>query len=151
MAKKKLPVEPGIFPDLNIIGIAAQIKDYRLAFLINNLFGFKLKKKDDLPIFIARSGLYMHYPIFTFKDANLRVNYYLMGNTHAAKPMVPTFKHADYLMLIMCSPQLNRTQEFLNTLQAQPEILLAFSIEKNKVKNLEDIMIDLELHMANSK
>ncbi|MDY0282121.1 MAG: IPExxxVDY family protein [Salinivirgaceae bacterium] len=149
MAKKKLISEPDSYPDLNVMGLSTQIKDYRLAFLMNNLLGFNLKKLDDLPVFFTRINAVVYYPIFTFYDVEQRLYYCLIGNNNKQQPMIHSIKHADYLIFIKGYPEQTKMEELTSNLRAHNEIQLAFNAEKEKIKNLEDIMTDLELHLAN--
>lgn len=149
MAKKKLISNPASYPDLTVMGVSTQIKDYRLAFLMNNLLGFKLKKLEDLPVFFAKHNALLYYPIFTFHDTEQRLYYCLIGNNHTHQPMIHSIKHADYLVFIKGYPEQNKMEELTSNLRAHHEIQLAFNAEKEKIKNLEGIMTDLELHLAN--
>lgn len=149
MAKKKLIRTPDLYPDLNITGLSTQIKDYRLAFLMNTLLGFKLKKLDDLPVFFTRFNAVQYYPIFSFHDLEQRLYYCLIGNNNTQQPMIQSLKHADYFIFIKGYPGQTRMEEIHSHLKAHSEIQLVFNAEKGKIKNLEDIMTDLEMHLAN--
>jgi hypothetical protein len=89
LAKRKLISEPASFPDLTIIGISSQLKDYRLAFHINRESDLSLVKNSDLPVFDEKDEKLIEYPIFTFYEAERRMNYYLIGNNSSTNKMIP--------------------------------------------------------------
>lgn len=147
MAKKKLISEPTSWPDLNIIGLSTQIKDYRLAFLMNTVLGFNLKRIEDLPVFFPKTNSLKSFPIFYCEDDDQRLQYYLIGNNSEKQQMISSIKHVDYFLFITGIPAQNKLDELSSSLKAITEIQWLALAEKEKIKNLEGIMEDLEMHL----
>ncbi len=151
MAKKKLISEPGSYSGLNIIGIISPLRDYRLAYFINRDSHLILCRKDDLPVFIEKDGRTLLYPLFTNYDANLRINHYLIGNNHPNGKMCPDFKQADFFLFLHGHYESNIPDDLLNSIKGISGVQMVIKVDPSKIKNLEGIMTDLELHMVGSE
>ncbi len=148
MAKRKLISEPATYPDLTIIGLSSQLRDYRLAFFLNRDVGINLVKIKDLPVYSEKEDCLFEFPLFTCYEPGRRLNYYLMGNNNAGNRMVPAYKQADYILMINGLVD-DENSVILNTgIRKIPGVQMVFNLENDKIKNLEGIMTDLELHLA---
>lgn len=148
MAKRKLISEPTSFPDLSIIGIASQLKDYRLAFFLNRDTHLNLSNIDDIPVYFEKEELLIKFPIYSCFEADQRLNYYLIGNNFDRMKMVMAYKQADYLLFLKGQISHERITSLISSIRTIKEIQLVFAIDKDKIKNLEGIMTDLEMHLA---
>lgn len=148
MARKKLVSEPSTYSDLIIFGINSQIKDYRMAFLLNQEAGLSLKKLDDLPVFFEKENQLPEYPLYYHYESNSRIQYYLLGNNHPVTKLFPSYKQADFLLLIKGLPDPTFITDVSLNIRNIKGVLLVFKIDLPKVKNLEGFMSDLELHMV---
>jgi hypothetical protein len=148
LAKRKLISEPASFPDLAIIGISSQLKDYRLAFHINRESDLSLVKNSDLPVFDEKEEKLIEYPIFTFYEAERRMYYYLIGNNSSSSKMISAYKQADFIFMLKGQPDNEKMLALISIFRKINGIQLVFPLENGKIKNLEGIMSDLELHMV---
>lgn len=148
MAKRRLISEPASYPDVSIIGISSQLKDYRLAFFINRETGLRLGKIDDLPVYSEKEDTTTEFPIFTYHDTAKRLDHFLMANNNAGFRIFPAYKQADFLLMIKGLTEAESVLKLTGILKKINGIQLAFSLDNDKIKNLEGVMTDLELHMV---
>jgi len=148
MAKRKLISEPASYPDLSIVGLNCQLKDYRLAFFINREISLDLIKIDDIPVYSEKEDAFFEYPIYTCYEPERRINYYLLGNNNSGTKMIPAYKQADYLLMLRGPVDFDRVNALMIAIKKINVIQLAFALDIDKIKNLEGIMSDLELHMV---
>ncbi|MFH1121275.1 MAG: IPExxxVDY family protein [Bacteroidota bacterium] len=149
MAKRKLISEPTFFPDLTIIGINCQLKDYRLAFFLNRDIHLTLVKIKDLPVFFEKEEVLIEFPLYSCYDAERRINYYLTGNNNAGNKMVTAYKQADFLLMSKGPIDKERSMSVISGIRKINGVQMVFLLENEKIKNLDGIMSDLELHMVN--
>ncbi|KAF0202468.1 MAG: hypothetical protein FD170_1935 [Bacteroidetes bacterium] len=147
MAKRKLISEPSSYPDLFILGINSQMKDYRLAYYLNREASLSLARLDDLPVFSEKDDQLQEYPFYTYSLPERRVHYYFLGNNHPVTKMIPAYKQADYLLMIRGLPENEQISSLSTAIRKINGIQLVFNIDLAKVKNLDGIMSDLELHL----
>jgi hypothetical protein len=148
MAKKKLISEPGSYPGLNIIGIVSPLRDYRLAYFINRDSHLALARIDDLPVFAEKDSITVPYPLFSNYDANLRIHHYLIGNNHLSGKLCPEFKLADFFLFLHGHYETNIPEDLVSSIKGISGVQLVLKVDPAKIKNLEGIMTDLELHMV---
>jgi hypothetical protein len=151
MAKRKLISEPAVFPDLSIVGISCQLKDYRLAYFLNRDMRLNFVKQSDLPVFFEKEEVLIEFPLFTCYDAERRLNSYLIGNNNGNIKLVTAYKQADYFLLSKGQTDSERSPGFNSGIRKINGVQLVFDIETNKIKNLDGIMTDLELHLVRKK
>ncbi|PKP49659.1 MAG: hypothetical protein CVT94_04475 [Bacteroidetes bacterium HGW-Bacteroidetes-11] len=147
MARRKLITEPSTYPDLFILGINSQMKDYRLAYYLNREASLSLARLDDLPVFSEKDNQLPEYPLYKYSDTHQRTHYYLIGNNHPITKMVPAYKQADYLLMLRGSFEEVRINTLTQSTRKINGVQLVFNIDLSKLKNLEGIMSDLELHL----
>lgn len=148
MAKRKLISEPATYPDLTILGLSSQLRDYRLAFFLNRETGINLVKIKDVPVYSEKEDCLFDFPLFTCYEPARRLNYYLMGNNNAGNRMVPAYKQADYILMINGQVDSEISVKLNTSIRKIPGLQMVFNLENDKIKNLEGIMTDLELHLA---
>lgn len=151
MAKKRLNSEPLSYPDLAIIGISSQLKDYRLVHHINRNASLSLSKLDDLPVFQGKSDELPTFSLYGFYESAKRLSYYLIANNNQTTRLLPSLKQADYF-LMTCGPSDSEyAQSFIEALRHIEGVQMAFSVDPTQIKNIDGVMIDLELHMVGKK
>jgi len=148
MARKKLISEPLSYPDLGIIGISSQLKDYRLAYHINLSAALSLTRLDDLPVYQEKEGTLPEFPLFAYYECNRRLHFYLIGNSNHTAKLVPAYRQADYFLLTKGPFEPEHQAALIKTIRKIEGVQLTFPVEGTKVKNLEGIMTDLELHLV---
>ncbi len=147
MAKLKLISKTPSYPDIAIIGINSQLKDYRLAFFLNKDIDLSLNRLNDLPVFAEKENLTPEYPLFYCHQPDNRAHFFLMGNNHAVSKIIPVYKQADYLLMVRGQFELENITSLTQNIRKINGVQLVFNLDLSKVKNLEGIMTDIELHM----
>lgn len=148
MAKRKLITHPLSFPDLTLIGIASQLKDYRLAYFINQNTALELVRMEDVPVFSEKDNNLTPYPLFFWHESTQRTCYYLISNNHPSGKLIPAYKQADFILLMRGPYDDELPQTIIQSIKQISSIQLVFLIDPAKIKNLEGIMSDLELHLV---
>lgn len=128
------------------IGISSHLRDYRLAFLINQSLGFVLEKTDDLPAFNTKSEKPSLYSCYTFDDCDKQLKYFLVSNTGSEGLLVPSQKESGYFLLMRGLLSNDREAAIVGQLKNIPNVLTTYSIDQNKIPNIELLLSDLELH-----
>ena len=142
MARKILlesRAEPSWF---TLAGISCHLKDYRLSFLLNQKLPASFRKMDDFP---------GNYGLYYYADEESRNSYYLISNRNEEKVLFQELKQTDFVLLVegpFKKIQLNR---LVSSIKAIPNVLTAFEIKTESLKNLSVFLADLELHFMNIK
>lgn len=147
MIKRKLISLTQQLPDLQLIGINTELADYRLAYFINKDISIKLERLENLPVFCEKSKNIKHYPFFEFHDPDRRVNFYLIGNNHQSGKMIDQYAQADYFLLIKGKLSEETNKAILSSLRQITSVTFVFISVLNKIKELDGILQDLELHL----
>lgn len=150
MAKLKLISKTPSYPDLSIIGINSQLKDYRLAFFLNQDSDLSLNRLNDLPVFAEKENQLPEYPIFYCHQPSQRAHFFLLGNNHLVSKIIPVYKQADFLLMVRGQLEPENIISLTQNIRKINGVQLVFNIELSKVKNLEGIMTDIELHMMSN-
>jgi hypothetical protein len=150
MARRKLISEPSSFPDLSIIGINSLLKDYRLAFFLNKDTALSLNRMNDLPVYAEKENLLPEYPLYYCHQSSQRAHFYLLGNNHAVTKIIPVYKQADFLLMVRGQLEPQNIVSLAQNIRKINGVQLVFNIDLSKVKNLEGIMSDIELHMMSN-
>ena len=139
---KKLKLEVDYFEDYHLFSIATQMKDYKLAFHINQALNIELKKYSDLKI-SDKSGT---YPWFHFSAGGNYPTYYLIGNNHPDGKINRSQRGIDYYLLIKELMDEELLTQYAGALRQIPGILGVFITDMHSVKNLELMIESVELH-----
>lgn len=146
MVKRKLLSLTQQTPDLQLIGINTDLSDYRLAHFINRDLSIKLERLDNLPVFCERSKSLRQYSLFESQDIDRRVSYYLIGNNNPSGKMIDQYTQADYFLMIKGKLDEEYNKALLSSLRQITSVTFVFITVLNKIKELDGILQDLELH-----
>ena len=128
-------------------GISCHLRDYRLSYLLNEHLGFRLVRLDDLPYLPAGAREPVPFSLYRWRDEEHFNTYYLVANRADEALLAPKVRQADFLLLIEGPFKKKQEEELLSALQKVPNILLAFPVSFATVKNHENLLTDLELHL----
>jgi hypothetical protein len=149
MAKKillKSRSEPAFY---TLIGISCHLMDYRLVHLMNKEPGFNFRKEDDFRITSPGKQETTSFSLYSCRDEDQRNSYYLIANFSQEVVLIPEFKHTDFIMLIEGDFKKQRKDSLLKDIRTVPKVITAFEIKINDLKNPENFLTDLELHITN--
>jgi len=142
---KKIKLTSGSSYDYTTIGIACHMKDYRFAFFVNEQLGFHFKRLEDL---ISGDEKELRgYSFYIFINPEDRRNYYLVSNYHEEGRLIPSEKGADFFLIVNDILPASRKKEMIAKIQKVPQAIAAYEIPAGKVKNLELIFEEIEMHL----
>lgn len=139
---KRLKLKVDYFEDYHLLSIVSQLKDYQLAYFINEAIQVDLKKYQDLVV-NGREGLYSWY---YFSEGEDLPNYYLICNNHPKGKIIPTHKGIDYYLLIKEAFDDKRVEEIATNLRLVNGVLGVFNTEMSSLKDFDSFLESLELH-----
>jgi hypothetical protein len=147
MAKKfhiETRSEPALF---TLIGISCHIKDYRLSFLLNQELALAFGKMEDLAMTTAASREPDSFSFYFCRDEDQFNTYYLLSNRGQESVLVAELKQADYLLLVEGPFKKSQLDALLGSIRKIPQVLTCFEIKFSLIKNFENLLTDLELHL----
>lgn len=144
---KKLSLNIDYANEFSFIGISCHLKDYRLSFFINQETGLKLSKIED---FIQEGeDQRINYPLFYYQCPDTNNNFCLISNHHSEQKLIPALRQFDYFLLVQNNMPESKKKELISKLKKIPNLLAVYEIEFKKVKNLNQLIVDLELQLIN--
>jgi hypothetical protein len=142
---KKIKLSSGRSYNYTTIGIACHMKDYRFTFFINGQLGFHFRRLDDLVS--GEENATRGYSFYIYENQEDRRHYYLVSNYHEEGRLIPSEKGADYFLIVNDILPQSRIKEMVTKIQKIPQALAAYEIQAGKVKNLEIIFEEIEVHL----
>ena len=149
MAKKILletRAEPAFF---TLVGISCHLLDYRLLYDFNKQLDFNFNKERDFTPTSMTPEENSSFSFYIYKDEDTRNSYYLLANKNPDIYLLPALKQADFLLFIEGPLSKIRQETLLNGIRSIQKVLTAFEIKFNQVKNYENLLTDIELHIMN--
>ena len=138
---KKLTFKVDYFEEYELLSVASHLKDYRLAYFINEHLGLELQKFDDFKLKDEK-----RYSWFCYSEGENGSTFYLIGNTHPDGLLIPSQKGIDYFLLIKDLFDDNRLKGLTTKLRGIKGVMGVFRVEMDSVKNLDLMIENLELH-----
>mgnify|MGYP006902143149 CR=1 FL=1 len=138
---KRLSVDHELFEGIKLLGLVTPLKDYRLAYFINNELNLKLSRYADFT-FEGKEGEYAWY---YFSKGNKYHNITLINNYHPHGKLVLEPK-IDFLLMIKNVVAEEVVPEILAGLRKINGIPLAFLLNAAKIKNADLLLEALEMH-----
>jgi hypothetical protein len=125
-----------------MLSIASQLKDYRIAYFINDQLGLELEKFDDFRISPGGNA----YSWFCYSEGENGATFYLVGNNHPEGKLLPAQKGIDYFLLTKDLFDEERLSGIASALRKIPGVLGVFHVNMNAIRNLDLIIENHELH-----
>jgi len=144
---RKLKINIDFSQDNTLIGISCHKKDYWVAYKINDHLHLQLKRIDDLPVYNSNLDLLINYPLFIYQNPDTYNCFYFFSNYNPEGKMFPFLKSIDFFLLVNGLISENEILSISSTLKKIPNILTAYKLDLNKVKDSEGFLSDLELHI----
>ena len=139
MAKKVFLVnrsEPAIF---TLFGISYHLKDFQLSYGLHKSLDLEFVKMDD----------FRGCSFFLCHDDNGFNSYYLLGNRGQDSILLPDLKQTDFLLLLEGPLKKRQKEQLLERIKKIQNVLTAFEVRFDTIKNYEPMLTDLELHLMN--
>lgn len=129
-----------------MIGVSSSLKDYQLSYYLNKHFQTFFKKMPDIPFF-DKNGEIGKFAFYHFYDDDLRMDYYLFANKSSKAMAVSAYPHFEFFLLFKLSCYQVPINEILKEMRMVPHTSAALQIPLQKLKHLDEILEDLELHL----
>ncbi len=134
---KKIFLESRSQPSLfTIFGISCHLKDFRLSFLLNKMLELEFAKMED----------FKSYSFYFCRDEDHYNGYYLLGNRGPDSILLPELKQTDFILLIEGPFKKIQKEQLLIKIREIQNVLTAFEVRFETIKNYETLFADLELH-----
>jgi len=149
MAKKfniETRSEPALF---TLIGISCHIKDYRLSFLLNQALELGFGKMEDLVDTPVPAKDPDSFSFYFCRDEDRFNTYYLLSNRGQESLLVGELKQADFLLLVEGPFKKGQLDALVASVRKIPQVLTCFEIRFSTIRNFENLLTDLELHLMN--
>ena len=128
--------EPALY---TLFGISCHLKDFRLSFLLNKALEIELVKMDD----------FGEFSFYFFRDEDRFSAYYLIGNRGLESVLLPELKQTDFLLLLEGPVKKIQKDRLIEQTRGIPNVLTAYEVRFETIKNYATMLTDLEIHMLN--
>jgi len=128
--------EPEVF---TLFGISCHLRDYHLTHLLNLKLDLAFAREDD----------FRGFPFFSCIDENGFNTYYLMGNRNMESVLLPDMRQTDYFLLIEGPFKKAQNDKVLKNIRSLENVLAAFEVNLDQIRNFEVVLNDLEMHFMN--
>jgi len=129
-----------------MIGISSSMTDYQLSYFLNKSFQTQFKKQPDIT-FYNKKGAIGSFPFYHFYGEDLRMDYYFFGNKANETIAIPNYKSFEFFILFRLSSYSIPVDEILKEMRQISKIQAALQIPLSTLKNLPEILEDIELHL----
>lgn len=137
------------FEYYTMIGISCHLKDYRITYYLNKFLGINLKKSKEFPIKSEKDKKNFLFSFFIFNDRNKEISYYLISNHNPESKLIPSQKQTDYFLIAKDLINKENETDIINKIKTIPYVLTAYKIELQKIRFINNLFSDLEIHVAN--
>jgi hypothetical protein len=137
MAKKvflETRPEPILF---TLFGISCHLKDYRLSFHLNLRMDLAFAKMDD----------FRGFSFYYCRDEDSLNAYYLLGNRGEESILLPDLRQTDFILLVEGPLKKNQKERLLLQIKEIQNVLTAFEVRFETIKQYDSMLNDLELHL----
>ena len=141
MKKNKLVVSYEY--DFELLGITSSVKEYKLAWAINNSFNFKLKKNEDLVIdFNGGKKIIISNYIFKTQHSSFRLfkNKSFDSASDSPNYLIPELKNFDFVISINGFEDTYLVEEFIQKLRAIAEVMYVQKIDIMGLKSKDNLI-----------
>jgi len=122
-----------------LIGINASAKDYRICWSINMALNISLKRGESVAVHGKTKDIVDH-SFFVYTDEDLNLKYRLIENKRGSSRFLTEVQQADYLFIIDESESVD-TKTILQKIKEIRQVLLAFRIDVDDLKNKQNLML----------
>lgn len=145
--KKKLKLDLDIPTDkISIIGLKTTLPDYKLVWHINSEGGFGFVKRKDFFFLPLKHEEPLPFSFYTYEDIENQQDFCLLSNRSEGFYLLKEYKEFDYLCLFKGRNSEDLTNSFKIILKKIPNITFVASLALEKIKTLDLLLSDLELH-----
>ena len=140
---KKLRLKIDYFEEYHMLAIVSHLKDYRLAFHINQKLGSHFKKYDDLKIVNGDDHKHAWYCCHEKED---HMTLYLISNSSQGIKLIPSKREIDFFLLIKNAISSEKIDEIARGIRLIQNVVGVFNQNMAVIKDMDVLLETLELH-----
>lgn len=140
MKKAKLLIEPTF--DFELLGLVSPVKDYKMAWLINQILGLNLVRTEEIFIeFLNTPNLEISQYFLSLPHGYIQLlkNKSLNSSQQLAY-LVPELRNMDYFLLVQDETGQTDLSYFASLLAKNPLIQSAVRLDVSKIKSKENLL-----------
>jgi hypothetical protein len=127
--------------DFSLLAIASQLKEYKLAWIINQELGINLvKQQDEIFHFLGDEKLCISNYFYQAEHSSIRLIMNRSRDESSMQPLIPELKQFDFLMLIEGFEDTLVIQEVRDTLKNIDGIQLINQIIVDQLKSRDNLI-----------
>jgi hypothetical protein len=140
MKKAKLLVEPTF--DFELLGLVSPIREYRMAWLINQEMDLNLVKADDLELeFLNASKLEISQYFLSLPHGFIQLlKNKALNSSQQLAYLIPELKNLDYFLLVQDETEQVQLSAFIDQLSKNSLIQSIVRIDISKLKSKENLL-----------
>jgi hypothetical protein len=140
MKKAKLLVEPTF--DFELLGLVSPIREYRMAWLINQEMDLNLVKADDLELeFLNAPKLEISQYFLSLPHGFIQLlKNKALNSSQQLAYLIPELKNLDYFLLVQDDTEQVQLSAFIEQLSKNPLIQSIVRIDISKLKSKENLL-----------
>jgi hypothetical protein len=140
MKKAKLQIEPAF--DFELLGIVSPIREYRMAWLVNQELELNLVKADDLELeFLNAERLEIAQYLLSLPHGFIQLlKNKAINSTQQAAYLIPELKNLDYFLLVQDETEELDLINFVKKLSRNPLVQSIVRIDITKLKSKENLL-----------
>jgi hypothetical protein len=140
MKKAKLQIEPAF--DFELLGIVSPIREYRMAWLVNQELDLNLVKADDLELeFLNAEKLEIAQYFLSLPHGFIQLlKNKAINSTKQAAYLIPELKNLDYFLLVQDETEELDLINFVKKLSQNPLVQSIVRIDISKLKSKENLL-----------
>lgn len=140
---KKLHLKIDYFDEYDMLAIVSHLKEYRLAFYINQKLGSHLKKFDD---FAMINGNEHNYTWYCCHERENHMTVYLISNSSRGAKLIPSRKEIDYFLLVKNAISIGKVDEMAKEVRSIKDVVGVFKQDMTSIKDMDVLLEMIELH-----
>jgi hypothetical protein len=140
MKKAKLQIEPTF--DFELLGIVSPIREYRMAWLVNQELELNLVKVDDLELeFLNSEKLEIAQYFLSLPHGFIQLlKNKALNSAQQLAYLVPELKNLDYFLLVQDETEQLDLSNFMEKLSQNPLVQSIVRIDISKLKSKENLL-----------
>jgi hypothetical protein len=133
MTKTKLQFDYDF--DFCLIGIVSSEKDYRLCWMLNNLFNIKLAKAEE------HSTAQSNHSMYSYVQEELFREYYLIANKSDSHVLIEELKNMDYFLMIKGVNEEEEKKNIADLIKKSDMVSGAYVIDVHSLKSKHNFVL----------
>lgn len=136
-----IAIEEDFFEDIAIVGISSDKPIYSLCHLLNQTFQLSFVRKPKLDVTIGKKNEEFSFAVYQSNVARTAFCYTIYKLKVDEVSLLPNLKNIDYIWMIANEDAEYTAMQYLKILRKMPEIQFASLLEKDKIKNIEYLIL----------